>query len=420
MLTSIQKNAIPVILASQNVVFKSETGSGKTLAYLVPLLEHLSKLALTKEKISRESGTYCIIFSPTRELCMQIEVELKKLLKLFYYVVCGSIMGGEDAKKEKSKLRKGLTVIICTPGRFLYHLKNTQSINLSHLCYLIMDEADRMLDMGFEKEMTECLRVIKKKIPEKFLTPPGEDNYWSDLIKMNFVSATINQKVERLGLKLMKSFEKVGFDLQNENLNAQGEEMITIPRQIQQFYVEVPTQYKLLYLLVFLYTHQHEKCIVFVSNCELVNFMVSLLNQLNWNLFGLREDQQTQSQANPTEDKPMALANGHIYQLHGNMDHNERKKNYFGFDKAKEALLICTDVASRGLDFKHVEWIIQYDLSSQIKEYVNRVGRTARIASQGQSLCLVMPEELAYIAYLQKQYKINVLPKSRFDLVKEF
>ena len=116
----------------------------------------------------------------------------------------------------------------------------------------------------------------------------------------------------------------------------------------------------------------------------------------------------------------MALANGHIYQLHGNMDHNERKKNYFGFDKAKEALLICTDVASRGLDFKHVEWIIQYDLSSQIKEYVNRVGRTARIASQGQSLCLVMPEELAYISYLQKQYKINVLPKSRFDLVKEF
>lgn len=107
------------------MAFKSETGSGKTLAYLVPLLEYLSKTSLTQEKITRENGTYCIVFSPTRELCLQIEIELKKLLKLFYYVVCGTITGGENPKKEKAKLRKGLTVIICTPGRFLYHLQNS-------------------------------------------------------------------------------------------------------------------------------------------------------------------------------------------------------------------------------------------------------------------------------------------------------
>lgn len=104
------------------MALKSETGSGKTLAYLVPLLEYLSYKSLNEEKITRENGTYCIIFSPTRELCMQIELELKKLLKLFYYVVCGTITGGENPQKEKAKLRKGLTVIICTPGRFLYHL----------------------------------------------------------------------------------------------------------------------------------------------------------------------------------------------------------------------------------------------------------------------------------------------------------
>lgn len=121
-MTNIQKNSLPVILKNQNVVLKSETGSGKTLAYLVPLLEYLSKKSLEEEKITRENGTYCIIFSPTRELCVQIELELKKLLKLFYYVVCGAIMGGENPSKEKARLRKGLTVIICTPGRFLYHL----------------------------------------------------------------------------------------------------------------------------------------------------------------------------------------------------------------------------------------------------------------------------------------------------------
>ena len=136
---------------------KSETGSGKTLAYLVPLLEYLSHKSLSGEKINRENGTYCIIFSPTRELCVQIELELKKLLKLFYYVVAGTIMGGENPSKEKARLRKGLTVIICTPGRFLYHLQNTSSINMSHLSYLIFDEADRMLDLGFEREMKQCL-----------------------------------------------------------------------------------------------------------------------------------------------------------------------------------------------------------------------------------------------------------------------
>jgi ATP-dependent RNA helicase DDX31/DBP7 len=161
-------------------MLKSETGSGKTLAYLVPLLEYLSHKSLNEEKITRENGTYCIIFSPTRELCVQIELELKKLLKLFYYVVAGSIMGGENPAKEKSKLRKGLTVIICTPGRFLYHLKNTASLNLSHLSYLIFDEADRMLDLGFEREMNECLSIIKKKTINKFKQLDVAGNYWSD------------------------------------------------------------------------------------------------------------------------------------------------------------------------------------------------------------------------------------------------
>jgi ATP-dependent RNA helicase DDX31/DBP7 len=167
-LTGVQKHGIPALIQNQRVILKSETGSGKTLAYLVPLLEQLSKYSLETEKISRDKGTYCIIFSPTRELCIQIENELSKLLKLFYYVVCGTIMGGENPKKEKEKLRKGLTVCVCTPGRLLYHLQNTQNINFSRLQTIIIDEADRLLDMGFEKEMTDCLENIKKRVPAKF------------------------------------------------------------------------------------------------------------------------------------------------------------------------------------------------------------------------------------------------------------
>lgn len=133
---------------------KSETGSGKTLAYLVPLVEQLSYHSLNVEKIHREkSGTMAIIFSPTRELAVQIDIELKRLLKLFYYMVSTTIMGGESASREKARLRKGCVILICTPGRLLYHLQNTECIKLDNLQTLIFDEADRMLDLGFEREM---------------------------------------------------------------------------------------------------------------------------------------------------------------------------------------------------------------------------------------------------------------------------
>jgi len=104
------------------------------------------------------------------------------------------------------------------------------------------------------------------------------------------------------------------------------------------------------------------------------------------------------------------------------MDHADRKVNFFGFDKAKDgSLLICTDVASRGLDFKSVDWVVQFDLSSQVKEYVNRVGRTARIASAGQSLCFVMtPNEMEYVPFMGKHYRIQMHEKNRFTLMKIF
>lgn len=102
------------------------------------------------------------------------------------------------------------------------------------------------------------------------------------------------------------------------------------------------------------------------------------------------------------------------------MDHSERKKNFAGFDKAEHSVLICTDVASRGLDFKKVEWVVQYDLSSSVKDYVNRVGRTARIATSGSSLLFVMPQELKYINFMKKKHGIELKPKDRFNMIREF
>ena len=133
-----------------------------------------------------------------------------------------------------------------------------------------------------------------------------------------------------------------------------------------------------------------------MSNCELVNFLYQLISNLDWNRFATRDFVDGNTEAAEAEikadDRPAkVIAGGHVYKLHGDMDHSERKKNFAGFDKADHSILICTDVASRGLDFKNVEWVVQYDLSSSIKDYVNRVGRTARIASKGSSLAFVMP-----------------------------
>ena len=122
------------MLAHQNVVLKSETGSGKTLTYLVPLIEYLSHYSLNVKKIHRqESGTMAVIFSPTRELAVQIDFALRRLLPMFYYMVSSTLMGGESASREKARLRKGCVILICTPGRFLYHLKNTQCLKLDNM-----------------------------------------------------------------------------------------------------------------------------------------------------------------------------------------------------------------------------------------------------------------------------------------------
>ena len=184
-------------------------------------------------------------------------------------------MGGESASREKSRLRKGCVILICTPGRLLYHLKNTKSLKLDNLQTMIFDEADRMLDMGFEKEMNECLEIIREKAVGKFRQPDDKNVFWSDSLKINFVSATMNPNVEKLGHRLMENYVKVGFnETGTEEKKETAEDIIgSIPKQIQQFFMEVPVQYRLVYLIAFLYSNQSEKTIVFVSNCETVNFL---------------------------------------------------------------------------------------------------------------------------------------------------
>mgnify|MGYP006109628565 CR=1 FL=1 len=144
--------------STNSVLFKSQTGSGKTIAFLLPVLHDLMQ---TKPAVKREDGTRAVIISPTRELCSQIAGVLSKLTHCCVNLVSGSIVGGEKKKSEKARLRKGVVILVATPGRLLDHMRTTESFNLQPLKFLVLDEADRLLDMGFEKDILEIVALIR-------------------------------------------------------------------------------------------------------------------------------------------------------------------------------------------------------------------------------------------------------------------
>lgn len=158
--TIVQSYAIPEIMKGGDVMIKSETGSGKTLAYLIPIVQMLQA---SPQRIERSDGAYCVILVPTRELCVQIEEAVKKLLLPFFWIVPTVICGGQKRKAEKSRLRKGANIIISTPGRLLDHALHTASLSLSRVRMLVLDEADRLLDMGFEQQLRDLLALLRKQ-----------------------------------------------------------------------------------------------------------------------------------------------------------------------------------------------------------------------------------------------------------------
>jgi ATP-dependent RNA helicase DDX31/DBP7 len=361
--------------------------------------------------ITRDHGTYAIIFSPTRELCIQIEDTIRRLLNpFFHYINPGSLMGGEQPKKEKSRLRKGINILVCTPGRLLYHLKNTQALNLERLQYLIFDEADRILDLGFEKEMTECLQGIKYKCPGIFDHSQPEDSFIvNPNCKVNLVSATLGNKISSLSARLMKNEIRVGFEVSKE----QEEQKVSI----NQAYMKVANhKFKWLYLLAFLAYHQDQKIIVFLSTCDCVDYLKMLLETLDFSKLLKAKSFQTSD----TDERQLIFPNS-VFTLHGKMLHNDRKSNFAKFDKLKEGgVLISTDVASRGLDFKQVKWVVQFDIQPSLKEYANRIGRTARLNESGSSLIFINEDtEMPYIDCLKK-YGSKITEMNRFKLLKDF
>lgn len=351
-LTEIQARAIPPLLEGRDLVGSAKTGSGKTLAFLIPAIELIYKL-----KFMPRNGTGCLVISPTRELSMQTFGVLKELMK-YHHHTYGLIMGGANRQTEAQKLSKGINVLVATPGRLLDHLQNTPDFLYKNLQCLVIDEADRILDIGFEEELKQIINLLPKRRQTMLF------------------SATTTQKTEALTrLALKKEPFYVGVADETDKATVEG---------LEQGYVVCPSEKRFLLLFTFLKKNRKKKVMVFFSSCLSVKFHHELLNYI---------------------DLP-------VLSIHGKQKQTKRTTTFFQFCNAETGILLCTDVAARGLDIPAVDWIVQYDPPDDPKEYIHRVGRTARgEGGRGHALLILRPEELGFLRYL-KQARI---PLNEFE-----
>ncbi|KAG5648573.1 hypothetical protein DXG03_003184 [Asterophora parasitica] len=485
--TSIQRSALPAFLTApsnpnnpRDVFIQSQTGSGKTLSFLLPILQDLLPLS-SLSYIDRSIGTLAIIIAPTRELAKQISDVLETLLqlrlrpedesaddpgasstRLTRWLVSGLLTGGATRTHEKARLRKGIPILVSTPGRLLDHLQNTSSFNVAKCRWLVLDEADRLMDLGFEETIDGIMKGLEGRrklamaaVQEgKSMEVGGWD--WERRRRTILCSATIEENVQKLaGTALMNPLMVKATEVDKPiNPNpaptssddngapvAASVEKFTPPSQLLQKYVVVPLKLRLVALVALLRSlisqspgRRGIKIIVFLSCTDSVDF--------HWNLLGgsgMEEESQTAEKKKQTEvedsdsdedaedaEEPASrgekvevrnslLPDTSIYRLHGSLPTPTRLASLRGFagpasSKAKPAadapsssILLCTSVASRGLDLPLVRAVVQYDLPTEsgATEYVHRVGRTARAGKGGEAWSMVSPSESEWVKWVE-------------------
>jgi ATP-dependent RNA helicase DDX18/HAS1 len=340
--TEIQAKCLPAALEGRDIIGSAKTGSGKSLAFLIPAAEILQK--------NQDAGVKVLVLTPTRELAMQLYNVAKDLLR-DNGTICSLIIGGANRKREAVKLTNGeVRLIIATPGRLLDHMTNTKGFNIDNLSLLVIDEADKILKIGFEDE----LREILSKVPKERQTL--------------LFSATISPKVEDLITLSMKNYEFIGIKSEKPTVNT-----------LEQGYISIEADKKFLFLFTFIKKNLNRKIMVFFATCKEVEFYSCLLNYV---------------------DIPVKA-------IHGEHKQQKRTTTFIEFCGLDKGILLCTDVAQRGLDFPDVDWVIQYDPPHDPEEYLHRVGRTARGAGKiGKALLMILPGEIGFIRYL-KLYKVK-------------
>ena len=323
--TPIQEQAIPFVLSGRNVLASAQTGTGKTIAYAIPMLQQL---------INNPTDT-ALVLVPTRELAIQVRDAIRQMIGKKEGLRLALIIGGEPMMKQFSQLKANPRIIIGTPGRTIDHLKR-RSLNLKSTKFWVLDETDRMLDMGFSIQLEE----IAQYLPEERQT-------------MMF-SATLPKSIMRLAhMYLTADHERVSVDIDTKASKNITQEVIRISQG--QKYPELLTQLNA----------REGSVIIFVK---------------------------TKRSADQLAEK--LYDEGHtVDAFHGDLRQRKRELVVRNFRNGRNRVLVCTDIAARGLDIPHVKHVINYDLPQCPEDYIHRIGRTGRAGAEGHSLCLIGPDD---------------------------
>lgn len=345
--TPIQEEAIPTILSNKDLIGCAQTGTGKTAAFILPILNKL----VGKEEVS----TNTLVIVPTRELAIQIEQQIQGL-SYFISVSSKAVYGGGDGKAfqlEKEALTSGTDIIVATPGKLLSHIK-LGYVKFSKVEHLILDEADRMLDMGFQDD----LQRIFKALPEK---------------RQNLLfSATMAPAIRTLARNMLKNPVEINLALSKPAEGVNQLAYLVHDNQKNPLLKELLNERK-----------DYERIILFTSTKSKVGDIVSYFKKNGFKASGISS----------------------------NLEQDEREEVLRGFRSGRIPLLVATDVMSRGIDIKEINMVINYDCPMDAEDYVHRVGRTARANTKGEAVTLINPRDMRRFSNIEALIGSEV-PKS--------
>ncbi|KAL7060484.1 hypothetical protein AAHC03_010022 [Spirometra sp. Aus1] len=354
--------------------------------------------------ISRADGPRAVILLPTRELASQTADVFVQLTKSCIRIVSGCLIGGTKRKSQKASLRKGLNIIISTPQRLLDHLGKTSSLTLKGVRWLVIDEADRLVELGFERDVRRIIERVSREVS-------AIDG--ATRVQTVLLSATLTPGVENLaGLALRDPVrcevsEQPSLHSATSKSDSPTQESVTappaafaMPTGLKHFLLVCPCKLRLVTLAAFLllkarYNKRSGKIIVFFATQDCVDFHYRLFSE-------------TLCDTNDDVHSPLTTSDLNLFRLHGSMDHKDRFPVFQAYSNCPNGILLTTDVASRGLDLAGVAWVIQYHVSGTPVDYVHRVGRTARAGGRGKALLMLLPEEETYASTLRSTVGIEL------------
>jgi ATP-dependent RNA helicase DeaD len=339
--TPIQSEIIPLMLEDKDVIGQAQTGTGKTVAFAIPIIEKIN--ANLKE-------IQAIILCPTRELAIQVTEEFRKLLKYKDEINAISVYGGQDINRQFKALKKGPQILVGTPGRTIDHL-NRGSIKFNNVKITILDEADEMLDMGFQDDIELILQAVPKE---------RQTAMFSATIPKEFLALT--KKYQKDPKFIDVTFHK-----------------LSVPK-IEQVYFEISEKSKPEALARLLDLHDIKLALVFCNTKNQVDILVDLLKNRGY------------------------FAEG----LHGDLTQAKRDKVMQGFRNGTVEVLVATDVAGRGIDVNNIEAVFNYDLPYDDEDYIHRIGRTGRAGKTGKAFTFVVGKEIYNLKRIERTYNIKV------------